>query len=74
MTVQTQMTTESDVYRTAHLLVVHYGDMAPVGAVAVADEMERRGDAGKQAKWLRVARAAEDLLIAAPPKPGQSVH
>ena len=56
------MASDSDVYRTANMLVPSYGEMAPVGAVIQADRRKEAGDASGRVLWLRVARATEELL------------
>jgi len=56
------MATESEVLKTANLLVDTYGDMAPAGAKIRADHLMDSGDIQGRAVWLRIARAAERLL------------
>jgi len=56
------MGTESEIFRTANLLVQEYGEMAPVGANIRADQLAERGDKSGRAVWLKIASAAEDLL------------
>jgi len=56
------MATESEVLKTANLLVDTYGDMAPAGAKIRADHLMNAGDIQGRAVWLRIARAAERLL------------
>ena len=56
------MTTQSDILRTAGLLVENYGEMAVVGAFIRADQLKARGDGHGSRRWMRVAHAAENLL------------
>lgn len=56
------MGTQSEIFRAANLLVEQYGDMAPIGACIRADQLLDRGDSDGRQVWLRIARAAEDLL------------
>ncbi len=56
------MATNSEILKTANLLVDTYGDMAPAGAKIRADHLMDCGDIQGRALWLRIARAAERLL------------
>jgi len=56
------MATDSEVLKTANLLVDTYGEMAPAGAKIRADHLRDAGDSKGRAVWLRIARAAERLL------------
>jgi len=56
------MTTASEIYRTANLLIETYGEMAVVGAAIKADHCQRTGDDSGRAVWLRVAKAVEDIM------------
>lgn len=69
------MGTESEIYRTANLLIQEYGDMAPPAAFIRADQLFERGDMTGRRVWLRIARAAEGLLSDQTPAPGNaSIH
>ena len=69
------MGTESEIYRTANLLIQEYGDMAPPAAFIRADQLQERGDLSGRRVWLRFARAAEGLLSEKMPPPGDvSIH
>lgn len=57
---------DSDVYRVANLLVSEYGEMARIGAILRADVLRDRGDHKGRARWLRVARAVEELISDTP--------
>lgn len=56
------MATASDIYRTAHLLIDTYGEMAPVGAAIKADQCQMAGDEPGRSVWLRIADAVEELM------------
>lgn len=62
------MATDSEVLKTANLLVNTYGEMAPAGAKIRADHLQDAGDSKGRAVWLRIARAAERLLADDLPK------
>ncbi|HIC28537.1 MAG TPA: hypothetical protein EYO85_03685 [Rhodospirillales bacterium] len=69
------MGTETDIYRTANLLIKEYGEMAPPAAFIRADQLFEKGDLSGRRVWLRVARAAEGLLSEKAPAPGDtSIH
>jgi len=56
------MATASDIYRTAHLLIDTYGDMAPVGAAIKVDQCQMAGDEPGRTVWLRIVDAVEELM------------
>ena len=56
------MATDTEVFKTANLLINTYGEMAPNGAKIKADHLKNKGDTRGQAVWLRIAHAAENLL------------
>jgi len=56
------MATDSEILRTANLLVEQYGEMAPAGAKIKADQLNANGDDAGRKVWLRIAKATEDLL------------
>ncbi len=56
------MGTESEIFRTANLLIKEYGEMAPPAAFIRADQLFEKGDMPGRRVWLRIARVAEDLL------------
>ena len=62
------MSTKFEIFRTANLLIEEYGEMAPVGANIRADQLRDRGDVTGRTVWLRIARAANDLLCEERPK------
>lgn len=68
------MTTASEIYRTANLLIETYGEMAVVGASIKADYCFRNGDDEGRAVWLRVARVVEDLMDDETIPPGATIN
>ena len=62
------MGTKSEIFRTANLLIEKYGEMAPVGANIRADQLRDRCDLPGRTVWLKIARAAEELLCEELPK------
>ncbi len=56
------MMISADVYRTATLMIREYGEFAPAGAFIKADQLRDAGDVQGREVWLRIARAAEELL------------
>ena len=56
------MISNPDIYRTANLLIRKYGEMAPVGAVIKADSLMEAGDTAGRTLWMKVAKAAAELL------------
>jgi len=67
------MGTETEIYRTANLLIEEYGEMATPAAFIRADQLFERGDMPGRKVWLRIAKVAEDLLSGQPPS-GASIH
>ncbi|NQU61963.1 MAG: hypothetical protein HQ512_12600 [Rhodospirillales bacterium] len=67
------MGTESDIFRTANLLIEEYGEMAPPAAFIRADQLFEKGDLTGRRIWLRIGKTAEDLLSEKRPG-GVSVH
>ncbi len=56
------MALESEILRTANLLIKDFGEMAAMGAFIKADELNKVGDQKGRAVWLRVARAVNEIL------------
>lgn len=56
------MGTESEIFRTANLLIQEYGEMAPPAAFIRADQLFEKGDMPGRRIWLKIARVAENLL------------
>ncbi len=63
------MIPDLDVYRTAKLLVDNHGAEDPIHAAMNADAMLAKGDLDGRAVWLRVVKAAEELLDKKPRGP-----
>jgi hypothetical protein len=62
------MTTNTEIFETAYLLIKTYGEMAPNGAKIKADHLKNKGDTQGQKIWLRIARATENILDEKLPK------
>jgi len=43
-------------------MIQEYGEFAPAGAFIKADQLRDAGDIAGREIWLRIARAAEELL------------
>ncbi len=56
------MTSDIDIYRSAHLLIKCHGDDAPIHAAMRADKLMDAGDMDGRAVWLRIVKAIEELL------------
>lgn len=67
------MTSDLDIYRSAHALIQQHGDEAAIQAAYRADAMLDRGDLDGQRVWLRILRAVKDLLHARPSE-GEPIH
>ena len=67
------MTSDLDIYRSAHVLVRHHGEDAPIHAAMRADAMLEAGDLDGLAVWKRILRAVEELQGTVP-QPGEAVH
>ena len=67
------MTDNTDILRTASLLIEEYGEMAPMGAIIRADHLSENGDLLGHATWLSIARVAEDMLSEEKPT-GDALH
>ena len=67
------MNIETEIYRTANLLIEEYGEMAAPAALIRADQLFERGDVSGRKVWLRIAKVAEDMLSEQPPA-GTSIH
>jgi hypothetical protein len=66
------MISERDIWATAKQLVDEHGADAPIQAAMRADRLLDRGDIDGQAVWLRILRAAEELLHLPDPAPSPS--
>jgi hypothetical protein len=57
------MTSDTDIYRSAKLLVDEHGADAPIHAVMRVDELIEAGDVQGVATWKRILKAVEELLM-----------
>jgi hypothetical protein len=55
------MTSDLDIYRTANVLVKHYGDDAALGAALRAGAMLEKGETGGYLVWKRVLAAVKEI-------------
>jgi hypothetical protein len=55
------MTGEIDIYRTANVLVKHYGEDATLEAAQRADAMLEKGSLDGQRVWKRVLAAVKEI-------------
>ena len=65
------MVDDTEVYRSAKLLVEQHGADALLEAALRADELLDAGDLDGQAVWMRIMKAVLELLK---PGEGQTVH
>ena len=56
------MTSDIDLYRSAHELIEQHGEDAPILAAMRADELMEAGDMEGRAVWLRIVKAVEEML------------
>ena len=56
------MTSDIDIYRSAHELIEQHGEVADIEAAMRADERLAAGDMEGEAVWLRIVKAIEELL------------
>ena len=56
------MTSELDIYRSAQVFIRQYGENAPRRAARQAADFQAKGDDQGHAVWLRISKAAVDLL------------
>ena len=61
------MTTEIDIWRTAHFHLKRYGDDAARDAGERANAWAQKGDTASEALWRRVAVAIEELRLSKKP-------
>ena len=67
------MGSQSDIFRTANLMIEVDGEMAAIGAFLRADQLNTHGDTRGHACWLEVARTIVNLLSKSRPL-GTSIH
>lgn len=68
------MVEETDIYRSANVLIKEYGNEATVFAAMQADACLERGDLDSKATWLRVIEAIKELQDTSPLKDSKSIH
>ncbi len=68
------MTSDLDIYRSAHLLIKRHGDDAPIEAAMRADELMEAGDMEGVAVWKMILNAIKELLDTTPPGDHSAVH
>jgi len=67
------MTSDLDIYRTASVLVKHYGEDASLEAAQRADAMLEKGAIDGQRVWKRVLAAVKEIQREAPEE-GEAVN
>ena len=55
------MTSDTDIYSTANLLIKEHGRDAAIEADLRADELRNKGDMEGYTLWKRIRRAVEEL-------------
>ncbi len=68
------VTSDLDVYRSAHLLIERHGDDAPIEAAMRADELMEAGDMEGVTVWKMILNAIKELLDKNPPGDQSAVH
>ena len=67
------MTTDLDIYRSAHALIQQHGDAAAIEAAMKADAMLDKGNLDGAAVWRQIVAAVNEMQRAEP-KPGERRH
>ena len=67
------MTTDLDIYRSAHALIQQHGEAAAIEAAMKADSMLDKGDLDGAAVWRQIVAAVNEMQRAEP-KPGERRH
>jgi len=67
------MTSDLDIYRSAHTLIQQHGEAAAIEAAMKADAMLDKGDLDGAAVWRRIVAAVNDLQREEP-EPGERRH
>ena len=62
------MTTDLDIYRSAHALIQQHGDAAAIEAAMKADSMLDKGDLDGAAVWRQIVTAISDIQRDEPAK------
>ncbi len=68
------MTSDLDIYRSAHELIEQHGDAADIEAAMRADELMEAGDMEGVAVWKMILKAIKELLDNTPPGDRSAVH
>ncbi len=68
-----QLTSDLDLYRTANVLVKHYGEDAALEAAQRADAMLEKGCLDGQRVWKRVLAAVKEIQREEP-REGEAVN
>ena len=69
------MTSDLDIYRSAHLLIKRYdADGAQMHAAMRADELLAAGDMDGRGVWIKILEAVRELTDTTPPDDGVVVH
>ena len=68
------MVDETDIYRSANLLIKQHGEDAAIYAGMQADECLDKGDLDGKVVWLAVIRAIEELRDTKPPHDGAAIN
>ncbi len=67
------MTSNLDIYRSAHTLILQHGEVAAIEAAMKADAMLDRGELDGAAVWRQIVAAINDIQREEP-KPGERQH
>ncbi len=67
------MTSNLDIYRSAHALIQQHGEAAAIEAAMKADAMLDKGDLDGAAVWRRIVSVINELQRSEP-KPGEWRH
>ena len=67
------MTTDLDIYRSAHALIQQHGEAAAIEAAMKADAMLDKGNLDGAAVWRQIVAAVNEMQRAEP-KPGERRH
>jgi hypothetical protein len=65
---------DTDIYRSANLLIKEYGEEAAIYAAMQVDACVESGDLDGKAIWLRVIESIKELQDTSPPRSPKSVH
>ncbi len=65
---------ETDIYRSANLLIKQHGEVAGIYAAMQADECLDKGDLDGKVVWLAAVKAIEELRDRKPTRDGAEIH